>query len=91
MHPCRSFLTSLAGVRVPGLRILILALPCRVPEHASIESHRHAWSQKILHLSGRGRQYFKDRVVQVEPGTLVEMPPGVAQAYQRAAGWLEWV
>jgi AraC family transcriptional activator of pobA len=85
MHHFRSLLIDRADVRMPGLRILTFALHRHLPEHASIEFHRHRWSQVILYLGGQGRQMFKKGAAQVEPGTLVVLPPGVLHAFQRTA------
>jgi AraC family transcriptional activator of pobA len=85
MHHFRSLLISRADVRMPGLRIFTFALHRHLPEHASIEFHRHRWSQVILYLGGQGRQLFKDGAARVEPGTLVVVPPGVWHAFQRTA------
>jgi AraC family L-rhamnose operon transcriptional activator RhaR len=54
-----------------------------LPEHASVEQHRHRWCQVILYLSGRGQQTFAGAAARVEPGTLVVMPPGIAHAFHR--------
>ena len=70
---------------MPGLRIFTFALHRHLPEHASIEFHRHRWSQVILYLGGQGQQLFKDGTARVEPGTLVVVPPGVGHAFQRTA------
>lgn len=69
---------------MPGLRVLRFALHRHLPEHASVEQHRHRWSQLILYLSGRGQQRFEGEEARVEPGTLVVMPPGVSHSFQRA-------
>lgn len=69
---------------MPGLHIMTFALHRHLAEHASIEQHRHGWSQAILYLSGQGRQSIADGSVRVQPGTLVVLPPGVAHAFQRA-------
>ena len=81
MRHFRSLLISRVGVRVPGLRIVAFAVHRHLPEHASIEFHRHRWSQVILYLSGHGRQMFKNGAAQVEPGTLVVLPPGVCTPF----------
>jgi AraC family L-rhamnose operon transcriptional activator RhaR len=70
---------------MPSLRIFTFALHRHLPEHSSIEFHRHRWSQVILYLSGQGQQLFKDGNTRVEPGTLVVLPPGIWHAFQRAA------
>jgi AraC family L-rhamnose operon transcriptional activator RhaR len=83
MHHFRSLLIGRAQVQIPGLRILTFALHRHLQEHASIEPHRHRWSQAILYLSGQGRQVFANGAAQVQPGTLVVVPPGVLHAFHR--------
>jgi len=63
-----------------------LAVHRHLPEHASIELHRHPWSQALLYLDGRGRQRVAGREAPVDPGTLVVVPPGVAHAFSRTGG-----
>jgi len=84
MRRFRSLLINRADIRLPGLRVLTFAVHRHLPEHASIERHRHRWNQIILYLSGRGRQMFASGDARVEPGTLVVMPPGVSHSFQRA-------
>lgn len=86
MRHFRSLLIDRANIRMRGLHILTFALHRHLAEHSSIEPHRHRWSQMILYLSGRGQQIFENGAAQVEPGTLVVLPPGVLHAFQRAAG-----
>jgi hypothetical protein len=38
--------------------VLAFAVHRHLPEHASVERHRHTWCQVILYLSGRDRQRF---------------------------------
>jgi AraC family L-rhamnose operon transcriptional activator RhaR len=83
MRHFRSLLINKADIRLPGLRVLTFAVHRHLPEHASIERHRHRWCQVILYLSGRGLQRFASGEARVEPGTLVVMPPGVAHAFVR--------
>ena len=85
MRHFRSLLIERADIRMPGLRILACAVHRHLPEQTSIEFHQHRWSQVILYLSGQGRQLFKDGAAEVEPGTLVVLPPGVAHAFQRTS------
>jgi len=85
MRHFRSLLIDRANIRMSGLRILTFALHRHLAEHASIEPHRHRWSQMILYISGRGQQIFQNGAAQVEPGTLVLLPPGKLHAFQRAA------
>jgi AraC family L-rhamnose operon transcriptional activator RhaR len=85
MHPFRSLLIERIDIRMPGLRILTFAVHRHLPEHSPIKPHSHPWSQVLLYLSGRGRQVFEKDTAQVEPGTLVVLPPGVLHAFQRSA------
>ncbi len=85
MRPFRSLLINQTDIRMPGLHIRSFALHRHLPEHASIEPHRHRWSQLILYLGGRGRQRVADGDARVEPGTLVVIPPGVSHAFERAS------
>jgi AraC family transcriptional regulator, transcriptional activator of pobA len=84
MRRFRSLLIDKADVRLPGLHVRTFALHRHQPEHASIEPHRHAWSQAILYLSGRGRQTVAESEARVEPGTLVLLPPRVSHAFSRS-------
>jgi AraC family transcriptional activator of pobA len=86
MRPFRSLLFNEADIRMPGLHIRAFALHRHLQEHASIEPHRHRWSQAILYLGGRGRQVIGADEVQVEPGTLVVIPPAVYHAFRRGSG-----
>ncbi len=83
MRHFRSLLINRADIRLPGLRVLTFAVHRHLPEHASVEQHRHRWCQVILYLSGRGNQRFANAEASVEPGTLVVMPPGVAHSFRR--------
>jgi AraC family transcriptional activator of pobA len=85
MRPFRSLLINKTDIRMPGLHIRDFALHRHLQEHASIEPHRHRWSQLILYLGGRGRQVLGSGDAQVEPGTLVVIPPGVFHAFVRAS------
>ncbi len=85
MRHFRSLLIDHANIRMPGLCVSTFALHRHLAEHSSIEPHRHRWSQLILYLSGQGKQIFKNGSIQVAPGTLVVLPPGVLHAFQRAA------
>lgn len=84
MRRFRSLLINKAGIGMPGLRVLTVAVHRHLPEHASIARHRHRWHQIILYLGGRGRQVFATGDARVEPGTLVVMPPGVPHSFERA-------
>lgn len=86
MRRFRSLLIDKADVRLPGLHVLTFALHRHLPEHASVEPHRHGWSQAILYLSGNGRQVLAGGEARVEPGTLVLLPPGVSHAFSRGEG-----
>ena len=83
MRHFRSILINKADIRLPGLRVVTVALHRHLPEHASIEQHRHGWCQAILYLSGSGQQEFASGEARVEPGTLVVLPPGVSHAFRR--------
>jgi AraC family transcriptional regulator, transcriptional activator of pobA len=84
MRHFRSILINKADIRMPGLHVRAFAMHRHLPEHGSIERHRHRWCQIILYLSGRGQQMFASGDARVEPGTLVVMPPRVSHAFQRA-------
>lgn len=86
MRRFRSLLIDKADIRLPGLHVLTFALHRHLPEHASVEPHRHGWSQAILYLSGNGRQTLAGSEARVEPGTLVLLPPGVSHAFLRGEG-----
>jgi len=88
MRRFRSLLIDRARIRLPGLEILSLAVHRHLPEHASIEPHRHPWSQALLYLGGHGRQRLAAREALVEPGTLVVVPPGIDHAFSRTTGRL---
>lgn len=84
MRHFRSLLIDQTDIRMPGLHVLAFAVHRHLPEHVSIEPHRHRWCQVILYLGGQGQQRFASGDVRVEPGTLVVMPPGVMHAFQRS-------
>ena len=84
MKHFRSLLIDRANIRLHGLRISTFALHRHLPEHYSIELHRHRWSQAILYLNGRGKQRFKNGSADIEAGALVVLPPGVSHGFQRA-------
>jgi len=86
MRRFRSLLIDKADIRLPGLHVLTFALHRHLPEHASVEPHRHGWAQAILYLSGNGRQVLAGSEARVEPGTLVLLPPGVSHAFSRSEG-----
>ena len=86
MRRFRSLLIDKADIRLPGLHVLTFALHRHLPEHASVEPHKHGWSQAILYLSGNGRQVLAGSEARVEPGTLVLLPPGVSHAFSRGDG-----
>ena len=84
MRRFRSLLIDKADVRLPGLHVMTFALHRHLPEHASIEPHRHGWSQAILYIGGRGQQTIAESEARVEPGTLVVLPPQVSHAFSRS-------
>ena len=84
MHHFRSLLIDRADIRLHGLRISTFALHRHLPEHPSIEFHRHRWCQAILYLSGRGQQTFEEGSADIKAGALVVLPPGVSHGFQRA-------
>lgn len=86
MRRFRSLLIDRAHIRLPGLNILSFAVHRHLPEHASVEPHRHPWSQALLYLSGNGRQFLAKREAHVRPGTLVVLPSRVGHAFSRMAG-----
>lgn len=86
MRRFRSLLIDKADIRLPGLHVLTFALHRHLPEHASVEPHKHGWAQAILYLSGNGRQIIAGSAARVEPGTLVLLPPGVSHAFSRGEG-----
>lgn len=86
MRSFRSLLIEKVDVRLPGLRVRTFALHRHLQEHASVEPHRHTWSQALLYLSGNGRQRIADREARIAPGTLVLLPPGVQHAFVRTHG-----
>ena len=74
-----------ARIRLPGLHLLSLAVHRHLPAHESIEPHHHPWSQALLYLGGRGRQLVRERGIDVEPGTLVVLPPRCEHSFLRTA------
>lgn len=80
----RSLLIDKADIKMPGLHVMTFAVHRHLAEHASVEPHRHGWSQAILYLNGSGRQSLAGRSARVEPGTLVVLPPGISHAFQRS-------
>jgi AraC family transcriptional regulator, transcriptional activator of pobA len=84
MRRFRSLLINNVNLRMPGLKILTLAAHRHLPELASITQHQHAWNQAILYLTGIGRQTLAHSKVQIAPGSLVLVPPGVAHAFARS-------
>lgn len=85
MRHFRSLLINKADIRMPGLSVLTFAVHRHLPEHGSIEPHRHRWHQIILYLSGRGRQVLAGGDARVGPGTLVMIPPGSSHSFQRTS------
>lgn len=86
MRRFRSLLIDKVDVRLPGLHVRTFALHRHLQEHASVDPHRHAWSQTLLYLSGNGRQKIAESEARVSPGTLVMLPPGVLHAFVRTHG-----
>ncbi|WP_148218125.1 helix-turn-helix transcriptional regulator [Opitutus terrae] len=80
----RSLLIDQADIRIPGLSVMTFALHRHLAEHEAIAPHRHRWCQALLYLSQQGRQAVDGAAVQVNPGTLILMPPGVAHAFRRS-------
>ncbi|AWI09319.1 helix-turn-helix domain-containing protein [Ereboglobus luteus] len=79
----RSLLIDKAGVRMPGLHVMRFALHRHMPEHASVELHKHAWSQVLFYMDGRGVQMLRNAEARIEPGSLVVLPPGAPHAFRR--------
>ncbi|MBI5382867.1 MAG: helix-turn-helix domain-containing protein [Opitutae bacterium] len=80
----RPLLLDRVKIRIPGLHVLTFAIHRHLPELASVNPHRHAWSQALLYLSGNGVQRLAGREVRVEPGTLVLVPPEMPHSFSRA-------
>ena len=83
MRRFRSLLIERAELRMPGLQVLSFALHRHLVEHASVDEHRHGWSQAIVYLSGAGEQTVGRRRARVGAGSLVLLPPQVSHAFVR--------
>ena len=79
----RSLLIERAGVRVPGLTILDLALHRHLSEVARTDQHEHSHEQALFYLNGTGLQALGPQEVRVETGSLIMIPRGVPHAFAR--------
>jgi AraC family transcriptional activator of pobA len=85
MRRFQTLLSTRVHVRIPGMHIHNFAVHRHRPGQTVVEPHSHPWSQAVLYISGMGIQSFPENSVQVEPGTLVVFPPGLAHGFQRLA------
>jgi AraC family transcriptional regulator, transcriptional activator of pobA len=83
MRRFRSLLIDRADIRLPGLAVMTFAVHRHLAARTAVELHRHDYCQVLLYLHGRGRQVFAEGAVEVEPASLVVLPPGVWHAFQR--------
>jgi AraC family L-rhamnose operon transcriptional activator RhaR len=81
-HPV---LIDRAHVRVPGLHVLRFAVHRHLAEHATVERHRHAWSQAIVYLAGSGRQLIGASATPIQAGSVVVVPAQQLHGFRRHA------
>lgn len=72
-------------MNLPGLRVFGAALHRHRTCAAAVEPHRHRWSQVIFYLSGHGLQFLASDTAEVEPGTVVVLPPRARHSFRRTA------
>jgi AraC family L-rhamnose operon transcriptional activator RhaR len=81
----QSVLCDEPDMHLPGLHVVRFAVHQQSPMQATTEPRRQNLSQLVLYLHGEGIQQFGKASAQVEPGTLVAMPSGVAHVFKRTA------
>jgi AraC-like DNA-binding protein len=73
-------------IRSGWLRVLRFCLNRHLPERDWVAPHKHAFSQFLVYLNGRGVQEVEGEPHPVRPGSLCYLPPGVAHAFVEVEG-----
>ena len=85
MRNFRPLLFSRLDASAAGVELLRLAVHRHLPENNEVDSHRHAFAQMLLYLTGRGEQEVAGKKLPVSPGVLVVVAPGVPHAFHRTS------
>jgi AraC family transcriptional activator of pobA len=80
-----TLLVDHASMQLPGLRVLGIALHRHLAQEVAIEPHRNRWGQVIFYLDGQGRLMLESGTAEVDPGTVVVLPPGKLHSFERTA------
>jgi AraC family L-rhamnose operon transcriptional activator RhaR len=83
--PFRSLLLEALHVRIPGAEALSLMLHRHLDETVRVAEHAHPWCQAIVYLTGAGRQWIEGVTHDIDPGSLVVLPPKVRHSFQRTS------
>lgn len=83
MRGFRPLLFSRLDASAAGVELLRLAVNRHLEDHREVGSHRHAFAQVLLYLTGRGEQEMAGVQHPVGPGTLILVPPGLPHAFHR--------
>lgn len=86
MKDYRPLLLQTLDVRLPGLHLRRLRLNRHLPDADALDEHRHAFSQTLCYLSGRGTLSARGTAYDVLPGATVLVPRSVTHGFREAAG-----
>ncbi len=86
MKDYRPLLLQTLDVRIPGLRLRRLRLNRHLPDADALEDHRHAFSQTLCYLSGRGVLRVGKQSTEVFPGALAILPKGETHGFRETVG-----
>lgn len=85
MRHYRPLLLQDLNVRLPGVWVRRLRLNRHLPETLRVRRHRHAHSQLLLYLGGRGLQLIGEQSHPIRPGTVIFLPPCTPHAFRETA------
>ncbi len=83
MEHFRSILWQELQLTVGSVQVLSLAIHRHLPETTSLGSHKHAFDQFLLYLTGHGVQTIQKKNHQITAGTLVAIPAGIVHSFHR--------
>ncbi|MDD5200141.1 MAG: AraC family transcriptional regulator [Terrimicrobiaceae bacterium] len=86
MKNYRPLILQELSVSLPGLRLRRLRLNRHLPEVDALARHAHPFAQVLCYLSGRGTMVAGERRMEIGPGAIAFLPPGVAHSFKEAAG-----